>query len=48
MPRFQPVAVHGETLAGVIEEDRGERVSLYFLEATAFAKLFVREPGPPR
>ena len=32
-------------IAEAIEEERGERVSFYFLEATAFAKLFVQEPG---
>ena len=48
--RFHPVAVHGDSIAEAIEDGRrrNEFVSCYFLESTAFAKLFVRGAGHRR
>ena len=43
--RFHPVAVHGELHRRGHRRGTGGRVSFYFLEATAFVKLFVRGPG---
>jgi len=41
---LHPVTSHGDSIAEAIEENGGP-VSCYFLEATAFAKLFVQDQG---
>ena len=43
--RFHPVVVQGESDQRCHPRGAGKAVSCYFLESTAFAKLFVQEPG---